>query len=251
VRAELAPTGLTGLEVRGPTGEGGYEIHAAASPFERLVTLIPALGGPRAVFLEVTLEMHGQASLEGARSVGPVRVPERGAEGGVATDEGGRPRMTTSHYGLPPVIVRGRGGSKAVSGGVALPPEPGSKRIHLLTYNTSDEPRRDSNATHAEVQLLEFLERNPEIARDVRSISAEMNFSPCALCSDDLSHISAITPRAERRSLRWHDLYEHPRRGTTDASLRGTRGWDVTPGAVTEEGLTQLEVEGWAQLSAR
>ncbi len=158
--------------------------------------------------------------------------------------------MTTTSIGLPPVIPKGRSRrSRTTSGGVALPPEPGSGHVQLLTYNTSEDPRSDNNLTHAERQFEEFLERTPNIANNVREIHADINWSPCTICSGTLSHAARLTRRATRRNLHWHDRYQHPVRGTTDASLGAISGWSVTPGAVTAEGLAELEAAEWATIA--
>jgi hypothetical protein len=135
------------------------------------------------------------------------------------------------------------------SGGIALPPAPGSGRIQLLTYNTSEDPRSDSNLTHAERQFEEFLDRTPAIANNVREIRADINLSPCTLCSSTLSTAARLTPRATRRTLHWHDAYRHPTRGTTDASLSSISGWDVTPSGVSAESQAVLDAENWAAVT--
>ena len=50
------------------------------------------------------------------------------------------------------------------------------------------------------------------------------------MCSVTLSNIADLTPNAnERRTLKWHDLYENARIGTDNASLGRIIDWTVTP----------------------
>ena len=50
------------------------------------------------------------------------------------------------------------------------------------------------------------------------------------MCSGTLSNIADLTPNAnERRTLKWHDLYENARFGTDNASLGRIIDWTVTP----------------------
>lgn len=256
VRTELQPAGLTGLELRGPSAEGGYEIFAAAGEYTQLVAMVPSLGGPRSVSMNVRLLMHRDADLESEPSLQRRREAARGPGGEVLTDEQGRPQMVTTGFALPTVIPQGpRTSGKHTSGGVALPTVPGSGVIRLLTYNTSDEPRSDSNATHAEAQLAEFLERAPRIANDVDEIHADINWSPCSICSSTLSSVARMTRRASKRILNWHELYKHPRRGTTTGSLGqiGGSGWMVIPSAVSGETTAaeeaELQAADWASLT--
>jgi hypothetical protein len=253
IRMQLEPAGLTGLELRGPTETGHYEVHAAASPFERLVDLIPSLfEHPRAVVMRVTLELADtDVPLEAASEV---RAAVRDEGGAIRLDESGEPILQTTHIELPPVIPHGARtrrqqapGNKSVGGGLMAPPEPGSRLRHLVTYNTSDDPRQHSNSTHAEAQLEEFLERNPTLARSVRGISAEINWSPCSLCSQSLAHVARMTGQTSRRTLTWAQLYEHPDRGTTDVSLQAITGWTVSPPSVTRPDSEVAAVD-WATL---
>jgi Domain of unknown function (DUF4157) len=242
VRTELQPAGLSALELRGPSADGKYEIFAAASDFERLCEMIPALGGPRAVVMEVTLGMFADVSFEGRPGTLRTREAERDpATGRIRTDESGAPVMrTTAFEFIPP----GRG---LVPGVLAAPP--GQGQVQLLTYNTSEDPRRDDNHTHAEYQFTGFLRNNQDIANNVRTIRADINLSPCTLCSSTLSTAASLTPRATARSLHWHDVYRHPTRGTTDASLGAMSGWDVTPSGVSAESQAVLDAENWAAVT--
>ena len=159
--------------------------------------------------------------------------------------------MTTTSFSLAPVIPQGRSrGSRTTSGGIALPPESDSGKIRLLTYNTSEDPHADNNLSHAERQFEEFLERAPRIADNVKEIQADINLSPCRICSGTLSHVTRLTRRASRRTLHWHDVYRHPTRGTTDSSLGSISGWDVTPTSVSlpPENLSEFDAAEWAAM---
>jgi len=260
VKTELAPAGLHDLALRGPAADGGYEIVASASEYERLAALVPALTGPRAVQMRVTLHTNPtQEPLAGARGIATARQASRDAAGGVQFDPSGAPVMETTHHELPPVIPhtartrRQRGlDPKQQFGGVALPPEPGTARLEILTYNTSDNPSATNNTTHAERQLLEFLERNPTVARRVERIEAQINWSPCSLCSSTLSSVAALTARASQRVIHWQTLYTHPERGTTDASLGAINGWIVDPATTSGEPPAGVDLEtlGWPELPA-
>ena len=122
--------------------------------------------------------------------------------------------------------------------------------MEVLTYNTSDDPQMSSNATHAERQLLEFLERDRPVARRVERIEAQINWSPCTLCSSTLSRISGATPNATQRVIHWQTLYTHPDRGTTDASLAGITGWVVDPATTSGEPPEGVDLEAlsWPEL---
>ncbi|MDX6720776.1 MAG: hypothetical protein QOJ63_3030 [Solirubrobacteraceae bacterium] len=255
IRTQLQPAGLSGLDMRGPSADGTYEIFAAASEFTQLCALVPALGGPRAVTLNVRLLMHTpDVALEGEPSVASARVPARDPSGAILTDAAGRPVMVTTHIGLPPVIAHGRSSTaRSTSGGVALAPVPGSGTIRLLTYNTSEDPRSDNNLSHAERQLQEFFERAPATAGDVKEIHADINLSPCSICTSSLAHITRLTRRATKRILHWQKLYRHPRRGTTNASLGAIGGWTVIPSAIsggpTPQEQAELQAANWATLT--
>ena len=260
IKTELTPAGLHDLALRGPDAHGGYEVVASASDYERLAALVPRLSGPRAVRMRATLHTRaGEEPLAGATSLLTAREAVRDETGGVATDENGAPVMETVGHGLAPVVqhtARVRGSRpldpKLRSGGAILPPEPGASRLEVLTYNTSDDPQVSNNATHAERQLLDFLERDRPVARRVERIEAQINWSPCTLCTPTLSRIADATPNATTRVIHWQTLYAHPDRGTTDASLGSISGWVVDPattGGDPPEGV-DLEALTWPELPA-
>ncbi len=260
VKTELAPAGLSALELRGPAEDGSYEVHAAASEFTELVRLVRRqVGRTPDVRMNIRMLMHSETpSLTAERSVLTTTEAARDASGAIEFDDEGNPVMVPTQHGLPPTIAHGRQRrSRVVSGGIALPVVPATAdepaRLRLMTFNTSEDPSATSNLTHAERQLQEFLERAPTIARDVAEIHADINWSPCSMCSSALSTVTRITPRATYRVVRWHTLYEHPIRGTTDTSLGAIVGWSVIPstisGNVTPAQQAELAAADWAELT--
>lgn len=258
IKTELAPDGLRDVTLRGPNKDGRFEVAASASPYDTIAAFVPALSGPRAVQLRADLYLTGeQDALAGAGDYAASRVGRRDASGQFMRDERGGLITDTTHYQLPPVIpgtVRAKGqraaDSKTQFGGVMLPPKPGEGMLEVMTFNTSEDPKRTDNFTHAERQLQEFLERNRPIARRVDRIHAQISHSPCQLCSGTLSTITAVTPNATKRAIHWQQLYTHPTRGTTDASLSSISGWTVDPRTVAGEAADAKDLEAvtWPEL---
>jgi hypothetical protein len=119
------------------------------------------------------------------------------------------------------------------TGGVIETPATGSTRLEMITFNTGEKGLKDSNASHAERQFHQYLERNQAVGTTVTQIDATITLSPCTLCTKELNDIAdRLTPAADgRRYLRWIN----PWRGsgaTTDSSLARTKGWHITPSTV-------------------
>lgn len=257
-RQDLKPAGLTGLELRGPQEDGTYDVYAAASEFKKLLTLVPAdLRGTRSVTMEVTFELREAIDLDAVQNLGRHRSAQHDPSGQLRMDETGQPVLETTHYSMDPdptqtvgsKTYRGsRPGPKTRSGGVVAPLDTSDGiRLRVLTYNTGDEARVDSNRTHAEAQLESFLSGARDVARRVVAIEAHINYSPCTLCTPDMQRIAALTPNAERRTLTYTKWYTHQKRGTTATSLAAisAAGWSVVgPGAPGGGSDPMLAVEG-------
>lgn len=109
---------------------------------------------------------------------------------------------------------------KSVSGGVVEAASPFGNVINLLTYNTSEDPKQDSNATHAEHQLLAFLKSATELRPRIIGIEATISKSPCRMCTEDMVSIGELTPEADgNRKLTFEKWYQHRTHGTTDESI--------------------------------
>ena len=116
--------------------------------------------------------------------------------------------------------------------------------IKQAAARTAEGSSVQSNATHAERQLASWLQN---VADDkwrsrIQRIAAEINYSPCTLCSVDLKTIAVLTPNADAasRALSWTRPYIDKKRqgadnrSTTNASLGeiASAGWTVTPNQV-------------------
>jgi hypothetical protein len=239
---ELQPMGLTGLEVRGPDEQGGYEVLAAASAFEELLKLVPVdlQSKPRSVTMKITLTLSEGVDLEAVGGLSASRRAVRDESGSITRTPSGGFAMETTHYTLDPSreqAVRSRTARssrrdpKTVSGGVVEAASPQDKVVRLVTYNTSEDPRQDSNSTHAERQFAAFLEAAPELARRVTRIEATITKSPCDMCTDDMVTVGRLTPKADdSRTLRYEELYDKGKHRTTDSSLRAIAAkWTLIP----------------------
>jgi hypothetical protein len=248
ILGELAPQGLKRLELKGgDSGQG--ELVAEASPLEVLCFLIPEYlkredeAGklkPRnaSVRMRVTLELNQGVEGSDLSSVRPV-THDIGAlrAGGRRRRAAGAPDLpgTATVHPMPPITESG----KVVSGGLIAAPAPGATEVHMVTFNTSDDPKSSSNATHAERQFVNWLESRP-IRDKITGIKVEINLSPCTRCTADLQYASVLTPNAQgRRTLAWEDPFvREPRPGvenisTTTASLSQlAETWDVKPAQV-------------------
>ncbi|MEU8612953.1 hypothetical protein AB0C29_33705 [Actinoplanes sp. NPDC048791] len=269
IRADLAPRGLKRLEL-GPVGPAGaVDIMAEASPFDRLVSLIPRYlkkreddetgklkEGTPYVTMKITLTLADAtdqlpAEMRGRRPSGSQVA--RDEKGQPLQDSGGRYVFADAVYEMPGVELdksakpkRGRALSSTQqrSGGLIEPPKPGEKTLRMVTFNTAEGSSVQSNATHAERQLASWLQN---VADDkwrsrIQRIAAEINYSPCTLCSVDLKTIAVLTPNADAASrlLSWTRPYIDKKRqgadnrSTTNASLGeiASAGWTVTPNQV-------------------
>ncbi len=247
ILAELAPQGLKRLEFTGGDGVQG-ELVAEASPLEVLCFLIPEYlkredsqsfdQKPRqaAVRMKVTLELSEAISGSDLNAGSPeTQKIDQLSKGGRRRRGANQPDLPSEVdvYKLPPITERG----KLVGGGLIAAPAEGATKVEMVTFNTSDNPRSGSNATHAEAQLASWLDANP-LRHKIVGIKAEINMSPCTMCADDLRQVTVLTPNAKIRTLTWEKPYvREPRPGvpdtsTTTASLQSIKGWIVTPGEV-------------------
>jgi hypothetical protein len=248
IRQRLRPVGLTGLELRGPDPNGAYQVLAAASEFDRLMTLIPSdlQEKPRKVVMKVTLTLSSGIDLRAVSRLARSSAMLKDEQGQPVFDESGNPLFTTTHYATSPsseqaVSVRGYRGSrpepKITSGAVLEPVSAEDTTLRLITYNTSDDPRSDSRTTHAEHQLEQMISADPKWEQKIVAIEADINFSPCLLCTPDMVSIAEMTRNADgRRKLTYKGWYTHKTRGTTAESLDQIRksGWDVKSAAERE-----------------
>lgn len=229
VLGELAPQGLKRLELRGGDKAEG-ELVAEASPLEVLCFLVPEYlkredretgqQKPRSanVVMKVTLELSEAVAGSDLGGTAPVRYDiDKLREGGRRRRRKGQPDLPSEAtvHALPPITERG----KIKSGGLIAAPVPGDKTIQMVTFNTSDDPKSSSNATHAEAQLANWLMSNSAISRKVSAIKAEINKSPCIRCTADLLHVATLTPNARVRTLAWdRPFVREPRPGVEDIS---------------------------------
>ncbi|MFI7543523.1 hypothetical protein [Actinoplanes sp. NPDC049599] len=267
--AELAPRGLKRLEL-GPVGpEGAVDVMAEASPFDRLVSLIPRYlkkredketgkltEGTPYVTMKITVTLDDAtdqlpAGMRGRRPSGTQVA--RDEKGQPVRDSSGGYVFTDAVYEMSGVELdksakpkRGRALSSTQqrSGGLIEPPRPGEKTLRMVTFNTAEGSSVQSNATHAERQFASWLqnEADDKWRSRIRRIDAQINYSPCTLCTVDLTTIAALTPNADKasRALSWSRAYIDKRRtgadnrSTTNASLGeiAGAGWTVSPGQV-------------------
>jgi hypothetical protein len=258
VQGQLAPAGLSGLELRGPDADGEYEIHGAASPWRLLGRLRILDPTQRDAVLRVTLHVP-DASAAFQQSAGTRPISTSGLGGTQAEREalqaGGRELQPVAPTGLTPARLRPQ--AQRPTGGVIEEPATGATKLELLTFNTG-EFGVGGNASHAERQFDSYLSRNRAIAQTVTQIDATINLSPCTLCSKNLSHAADLTPAAEgRRFLIWITPYrgsgESSSRATTTDSLEGISRWNVSPPSIPdpspqEAALRELPIKEWEKI---
>jgi hypothetical protein len=255
VQGQLAPVGLSGLELRGPDPDGEYEIHGAASPWRLLGRLRILDPTQRAAILRVTLHVPDAGAAfdqsDGTRAISTSGLSGTQAERD-ALQVGGLELQPVAPAGRTPARLRPQ--AQRPTGGVIEQPATGSTKLELLTFNTG-EFGVGGNTSHAERQFESYLGRNRGIAQTVTQIDATINLSPCTLCSPTLSHAADLTPAAEgRRSLIWITPYrgsgESSTRATTTASLGRILGWNVSPESIPdptpqEAALAELSIKEW------
>jgi hypothetical protein len=190
---ELQPLGLKSLAI-GPSEEDGeYGIFAEASPRRRVRQLVRKR---ITVAISARITVKGEPVLEGiARARGPgrydfaetLRFLSMGEEREEAL--GGTGRAAT----LPPVPqppgTAARRGSQP-SAGVIVQPEPGSRELEVLAWNTSA-PERTHNVSHAERQFVNWFEDRPrEWLERVQTVSIQVDGRPvCENCTADLDRL--------------------------------------------------------------
>lgn len=243
IATELKPLGLTGLELRGPDAKGEYEVFAAASPFERLMSLLPESKlGEDSVRMQVELTLEGPVDLSRTKGILPYSShredaaatgPGRG--GGSAGGPVYRLDPPTQQITQPRGYRGAREDEKLLSGGF-VEAGPAENTLRILTFNTADSPHPKSYRTHAEYQLLAFLKESNLAAR-VTGIEVTSSKTPCTLCTLVLSEIGIRTPKAKgKRSLKCESWYVNKERGTTPASLSEVaQYWKVDAGEFQAE----------------
>ena len=135
-----------------------------------------------------------------------------------------------------------------VGGAAAIEPEKGASALEVISWNRGMWVD-DSNMSHAERQFIEFIDARVKTGR-VESIEIEINKSPCSICAGDLAAFAARLknphrPKDVKLSLKWTELYEHPKIGTTQAAIAQLydAGWNVAGGKKASDATKALKVE--------
>ena len=250
IRTELAPAGLTSLQLSGPASDGEYELFAAASPWHLLsrIRILDPTEDIRAV-LRVTLHVaDAHAAFEESAGLRPFGETVRG---GSAAERENLERGGRALQPAPPAARRTpmslRPMTRRPSGGVIEQPAPGSARLELLTFNTG-ERKLGTNTSHAEHQLWAFLDRNRAMAAGVTAVEATINLSPCRWCTKTLNKITGLTSGAGKRHLIWLTPWRGSGRrtnATTVESLRAISGWTLNKYDIPEESPQEVAQQEW------
>ncbi|WP_234791567.1 hypothetical protein [Mycolicibacterium mucogenicum] len=268
VLAELRPHGLKRLELVGDADGTSVDVMAEASPFDKLVGLIPLYlkriekedsyetkARKPYVTMQITLtlkdsEQQLPKGLEGARPSGTkVKKDDKGLP---VKDEQGRYVFEDAVHVMEPAELkparfsgmRGVSSAQQKSGGLIEVPQRGENQLRMVTFNTAEGSPVASNATHAERQFVDWLrnqKRNDSKWLDrIVAINVDISHSPCSLCTDDVRAVAALTPEATNRTLNFAKPYVDKKRqgpdnrSTTNATLGdiAASGWVVNPKSV-------------------
>jgi hypothetical protein len=190
---DLQPIGLKNLTIGPGEEDGEYGIFAEASPRRRARRLVRKR---ITVAISARITVKGEPVLEGiTRARGPgrydfaetLRFLSMGEEREEAL--GGTGRAAT----LPPVPqpprTPARRGSQP-SAGVIVEPEPGSRELEVLAWNTSA-PERTHNVSHAERQFVNWFEDRPrKWLERVQTVFIRVDGRPvCENCTADLERL--------------------------------------------------------------
>jgi hypothetical protein len=243
ILTDLRPAGLAGLELRGPDENDEYDLYGAASPW-RLLTHFASIGVlKKGTVFRVTLHVPDAAT--GFDEQGYTRPAQ--VTGDVITERH-REALTEKGREIGPTLPRP--GKQPRAGGVIQRPVAGSTRLELLTFNAQLAGDR-SNASHAEMKLLRYIEANPALAGSVQQIDGTINYSPCSACSATLTTIAVKTGAANgRRYLNWTIPWRGRRFPTTSDTLKAINGWalnstDVPKKSDEEKKLAKLKGIEW------
>jgi hypothetical protein len=271
VKSKLGSKGLKQLKVVKKGGDGDvdeYSILAQASPTTDLLKLKSKIPAAKSAAMVSAVTLTLQEKVESTmpigveeREVGSSTYPEAGTIKKGYISEGSHGARGTveevEHKKLGKhryASIPGRTGYKG-SGGALFVPEPGAKKVQLMTWNAGKMDKKNcSNRTHAETQFIEWFNARPlKFRQSVVGIEiANKPYSPCAFCSHSLANfLRRLNKQSDndiKAKISWTKLYTKDigckELTTTNSSLSvlQSAGW-VLEGERPKDGPTSHEKE--------